>query len=649
MAIDPAEISYSSGGGSSETQQPTQSTEQASQPEDAAGIDPTLWGSLIPCSPTVSRFNFSKSQKRYRVGRCPDNTKIDVLLNGTKISWKHCTIEWDGDEGPHSAVKVMDLSSNGTFINGEKIGRGQSRLLREGNEIAFGTCLPQPKEGGVHDYRFVYRHKGYGEPITGLHKHYDLLHELGKGSYASVMKALHREDGLWYAVKIIQENKLPAEWRAAMAHGHPTTEESRRFLREITILKRLDHKNICKLKEVFVESFSICLVLEFVAGGDLLRHLLLKERQGKRLVESQVQHIVYQICDALAYVHQQGIAHRDLKLENVLLTMDDPPVVKVADFGLAKVVDTFTMLHTMCGTPVYLAPEVVGQGPEGYDQVVDSWSVGIITFITLTMNREPFLNDDLNADVKTRIQNRDINWALLRKRHISEEGEDFIHKLLERDPQKRMTLEDACHHPWLLACAPSEEPSLTPTTAKADNVDGSTRPEGSEVDVLAERMDATNPTVTDSDNEDCPTASALQRRADVISHARETGRLLPTPSQEMEERVAAAAAEEREAQTPLETAARAKKRKVADRSSSSLIPGESSRRPEGAKAGAVTTVEDDGKKKGRKDGGKSTSGTFRAPEVKRVRTRGTPPADAEDEEDEIPGLVLHRRSPRLNP
>ncbi|KAI0646003.1 kinase-like domain-containing protein [Trametes meyenii] len=625
MAIDPAEISYSSGGGSSETQQPTQSTEQASQPQDAAAINPTLWGSLIPCSPAVSRIDFDKSQKRYRIGRCPDEKKTDIILDGIKISWQHCTIEWDGDEGPHSAVKVMDLSSNGTFINGEKIGKGQSRLLREGNEIAFGTCTPQPKEGGVHDYRFIYRHKGYGEPTTGLHKHYDLLHEVGKGSYASVMKALHREDGQWYAIKIIQENKLPAEWRAAMAHGHPATEESRRFLREITILKRLDHKNIC-------------LVLEFVAGGDLLGYLLLKERQGRRLTESQVQHIIYQICDALA-----GIAHRDLKLENVLLTKDDPPIVKVADFGLAKVVDTFTMLHTMCGTPVYLAPEVVGQRPDGYDQVVDSWSVGMIMFITLTMDREPFLNDDRNADVKARVQNRDINWALLRKRHISEEGEDFIHKLLERDPQKRMTLEDACNHPWFLSCALSKEPSLTPTAANTDDAGGSTRPKASEVDVLAERIDATYPS---ADDEDCPTASALQRRADVISHARETGRLLPTPSQEMEERIAAAAAEE----SPLETVARMKKRKIADRSSSSLIPGESSHRPEGAKAGAGTAVEDDGSKKGRKDGAKS-SGTLRAPEVKRVRTRGTPPADAGpgQEEDEIPGLVLHRRSPRLNP
>ena len=88
------------------------------------------------------------------------------------------------------------------------------------------------------------------------------------------------------------------------------------------------------------------------------------------------------MCDALSYVHSMGICHRDLKPENVLLTADEPPMVKVADFGLAKVIDSMTMLRTMCGTPVYLAPEVVNQTPdnEGYDQVVDSWSVGVIVF-----------------------------------------------------------------------------------------------------------------------------------------------------------------------------------------------------------------------------------------------------------------------------
>ena len=100
------------------------------------------------------------------------------------------------------------------------------------------------------------------------------------------------------------------------------------------------------------------------------------------------------------YVHEMGICHRDLKPENVLLTADDPPIVKIADFGLAKVIDSMTMLRvrpsfvslfrnpsstqaaqTMCGTPAYLAPEVVTQtNNEGYDQIVDSWSVGVIVF-----------------------------------------------------------------------------------------------------------------------------------------------------------------------------------------------------------------------------------------------------------------------------
>ncbi|KAI0665870.1 kinase-like domain-containing protein [Trametes maxima] len=407
------------------TQQATQSTQEASQTDNLIP-DADLWGILVPCSMVLPRHSLYKSQKRYRVGRNPDRNEIDIVLSGLTVSKNHCFIEWDGDEGPNAAVKVVDSgeSRNGTFVNGKKIRPGQSVLLRDGNEIAFGSMKPQPAEGGVHDYRFMYRHVAYTSPNRGVHSIYDIQHELGKGSFAPVMKALHREEGRWYAIKIIQGEKLPKGWYKGIVNGCPTDEESRKLIREISILERLQHRNICQLKEVFLERYKICLVLELVPGGDLLRLLLQKERRQQ-------------------YIR---ITHRDLKLENVLLTQDVPPVVKVADFGLAKVVDTLTTLYTVCGTPTYLAPEVRYQGPNGYDHLVDSWSVGVITCIMLTMELSPFVKVE---DDGTAAQYNRIDWALLHKHHVSEQGHDFIRKLQERDPQRRMTLEDACHHPWL--------------------------------------------------------------------------------------------------------------------------------------------------------------------------------------------------------
>lgn len=160
-------------------------------------------------------------------------------------------------------------------INGEKIGKGKCKVLRDGNELAFGTCAPQPAAGGLEDYRecpssslllppflkpragFVFRHIACGPPSRGLYKYYDLQHELGKGSFATVMKALHKEEGKWYAVKMIQANKLRRGLSTASVNGAQSNDKSNNFAREINILERLQHKNICQLKEVFFESYNI--------------------------------------------------------------------------------------------------------------------------------------------------------------------------------------------------------------------------------------------------------------------------------------------------------------------------------------------------------------------------------------------------------
>ncbi len=166
---------------------------------------------------------------------------------------------------------------------------------------------------------FVFRHIACGPPSRGLYKYYDLQHELGKGSFATVMKALHREEGKWYAVKMIQANKLRRGLSSATINGNgngkgaKSNDKASNFAREINILERLQHPNICQLKEVFFESYNIStcsalcltaaayklhadLVLEWVPGGDLLDYIL--KRGG--LPEPEAQSLTYQICDALA-------------------------------------------------------------------------------------------------------------------------------------------------------------------------------------------------------------------------------------------------------------------------------------------------------------------------------------------------------------
>ncbi|KAF5320932.1 hypothetical protein D9619_001805 [Psilocybe cf. subviscida] len=422
-----------------ETQQ-TQSTQQASQPPESDTVDEHLWGYLQPCSAALTRIDFWRIHPKYSIGR---NTETNqVVLPGFKVSNSHCIISWDGVDSSRGGVLVTDLSSNGTFINGEKIGKQKTRILNEGNEIAFGTSIPQPQNNGLEDYRFVYRHVAGGPPTSGLYANYDIGLELGKGSFATVRKAVHRETGTWYAVKMIGAAKTVRQ------SGGGGRDRNATFAREIHIMEQLEHRNICKLVETFFQDDgSVNLVLELVEGGDLLEYIL---KTGTGVEELPARDITYQICDALAYIHSKGITHRDLKPENVLLTRDNPPLIKVADFGLAKVVDSLTMLRTMCGTPSYLAPEVVTDAPDGYDNLVDSWSVGVIVFSMLT-NQGPFQDEDGHESVKARILNRHVEWEVLNhtKYPLSIEAKRFIGRLLEDNPRQRMSLTSGLSHPWL--------------------------------------------------------------------------------------------------------------------------------------------------------------------------------------------------------
>ncbi|PIL29680.1 transporter [Ganoderma sinense ZZ0214-1] len=551
-----------------QTQQQTQSTQQASQADFTDNTH--LWGYLIPCSANLRRIDFQKIKPSYSIGRNREGTKNDIIFPGMKISNFHCVIEWDKNETPSSAIKVTDLSSNGTFINGEKIGKHKVKILRDGNEIAFGTALSQHHlHGGLEDYRFIYRHMACGPATRGLHKHYDVQHELGKGSFATVMKALHRAEDKWYAVKMIHASHLRRNLNSLSESEAKPEDKKGTLAREISILERLQHRNICQLKEVFFEPYSISLVLEWAPGGDLLDYII--KRNG--LGEPETKYLTYQICDALAYVHALGIAHRDLKPENVLLTDDKPPVVKVADFGLAKVIDSMTMLRTMCGTPAYLAPEVVNQvpGQEGYNQSVDSWSVGVIVFAMLTMST-PFGDEDMEQDVKTRVSTRKIQWSYLREFNTTPASKDFICGLLDFNPKSRMTLTDACQHEWLaaerinaLAMLPPPPPSpamptipgniASPMPSLADasmrsvvsHTNGMALDDNEDEDAAMETGRTTPPYVPPP-QEDGPSQSQsltaavnrqpsrLVRRSDIVARAREGGDALPSPSQEMRDR-----------------------------------------------------------------------------------------------------------------
>ncbi|ESQ56145.1 hypothetical protein EUTSA_v10025228mg [Eutrema salsugineum] len=267
------------------------------------------------------------------------------------------------------------------------------------------------------------------ENLTGttLLGKYELGRRLGSGSFAKVHVARSIETGELVAVKIIDKKKTE---EAGMGP---------RIIREIEAMRRLHHHpNVLKIHEVMATKTKIYLVVELATGGELFEKIL---RFG-RLNEPAARRYFQQLASALTFCHRDGIAHRDVKPQNLLL--DKQGNLKVSDFGLSALPEhrsSTGMLHTACGTPAYTAPEVIAQ--RGYDGAkADSWSCGVFLFVLLA-GYVPF--DDSNVVMMYRkIQRRDYKFP----HWISKPARSIIYKLLDPNPETRMSIEAVTKTNW---------------------------------------------------------------------------------------------------------------------------------------------------------------------------------------------------------
>ncbi|XP_029906554.1 NUAK family SNF1-like kinase 2 [Myripristis murdjan] len=282
------------------------------------------------------------------------------------------------------------------------------------NNPHFGKPLPQ----GPAKRQAVKRH---------LHKHnlkhrYDFLETLGKGTYGKVKKARERS-GRLVAIKSIRKEKIKDE--QDLVH----------IRREIEIMSSLCHPHIITIYEVFENKDKIVIVMEYASQGDLYDYICDKQN----ISEKEARHFFRQIVSAVHYCHQNGIVHRDLKLENILL--DGNGNVKIADFGLSNLYHRDEYLQTFCGSPLYASPEIVNgrpyRGPE-----VDTWSLGVLLY-TLVHGAMPF--DGNNH--KTLVQQ--ISTGNYRKPNHPSDACGLIRWMLMVNPERRATVEEIAGHWWL--------------------------------------------------------------------------------------------------------------------------------------------------------------------------------------------------------
>ena len=256
---------------------------------------------------------------------------------------------------------------------------------------------------------------------------YEEQGEIGRGRFSQVISAKRKGDGKLFAVKKI--NKVDLQ------------EDEKELLRtEIAILKLVNHPHIIRLENVYETSSWLYIVMEYLEGGELFDRIVGRSR----FKENEARELVKPLVDAMAYLHSLGIAHRDLKPENILTgeTLHD---LKIADFGLSKIIHPTEKMNKPCGTLSYVAPEVLTG--KGYGKQADMWSIGVILFLVVR-GKLPFDGRD-----KEEIAAKTVRETLDFKHQVwkdwTQDGLDFVRGLLERDPEKRLSAREALRHPWL--------------------------------------------------------------------------------------------------------------------------------------------------------------------------------------------------------
>lgn len=282
-----------------------------------------------------------------------------------------------------------------------------------------------------------------GDKNSAFRERYQLKGVLGNGNYSVVREAVDKKTGDHVAVKCIDKKKLTAE-----------DEEALKI--EVGVLSEISHANIIDMYGFFEESKNYYIVTEYMQGGELFDRIVKKEYYS----EKDAQEVVKLLGSAIKYCHDRGIVHRDLKPENILMKNEkEDSEVKIADFGFARK-EQSGGLTTACGTPGYVAPEIITNSK--YDRAVDMWSLGVIIYILLC-GYPPFYNSN-QAQLFQQIRNGQFEYDDPYWTDISQSAKDMISGLLTVDPKKRLTVDQMLSHPWVQASV--EDKDLTPALSE---------------------------------------------------------------------------------------------------------------------------------------------------------------------------------------
>ncbi|KAH9130537.1 hypothetical protein LEN26_008420 [Aphanomyces euteiches] len=283
---------------------------------------------------------------------------------------------------------------------------------------------------------------------------------IGNGATAKVYEALDRKSGERVAIKVFDKAQMIETRQSILGDEYVSRETAvaraqrrlKKIITELEITQALDHANVIRFLGGYETSHRICIVHELVDGHDLLDYVLTYQKMEEALAA----HVFEQLLRAIQACHDLNIWHRDLKLENVLITREFH--VKLIDFGLSE--RTLSRLSSVCGTPLYCSPELLFLPTNTRDDGVwggpaDVWSAAILLFALLT-GCAPY-NDSSFVTLRQDIYKNEIAYP----DHLSESVQDLLRSVLVSDPEARPTVVDLLQHPWVVKNSTSYRSSVS--------------------------------------------------------------------------------------------------------------------------------------------------------------------------------------------
>ena len=262
---------------------------------------------------------------------------------------------------------------------------------------------------------------------------FEIKKKLEAGSFGQVFLVTHKVTKANYAIKVIDKR------------NQTNIEQKTYFHREMEIMYKIHHPNVVKLFGNFEDDNYCYLIMEYISKGNIY-HLIPKDRR-KRLSTQVVASLMKDVISAVYFLHNMNppIIHRDIKPENVLLAEGN--IAKLTDFGWSNYIQGEEKRNTVCGSPIYLAPEIINE--TGHDEKVDIWCIGVLLF-ELSTGTVPFAGNDIDT-LKMNINAVKINWP----RDINLEAKNLISKILKYDPSSRISLREMLMHPYFTKYFPN--------------------------------------------------------------------------------------------------------------------------------------------------------------------------------------------------